>query len=63
MGTERKINRNKLKKAYENNKISKAWRTYQINKYGIQEWCKKYNDSQKVKNNANKATRGTAYII
>lgn len=60
---ERKVNRNKLKIAQQNNKISKNWRTYQINKYGIQDWCNKYNQSQKIKNRANKATPSTAYYV
>lgn len=60
---ERKVNRNKLKKAQQNNKINKSWRTYQISKYGIQEWCNKYNQSQKTKNRTNKATPSTAYYV
>lgn len=59
----RKVNRNKLKKAYKSNKINRGWREYQINKYGIDDWCKKYNDSKKVTNKANKATPGTAYYV
>ena len=63
MSIERKTNRNKLKKAYKKNKINKAWREYQINKYGIQNWCKKFNDSKKVTNKASKVTPGTAYYV
>lgn len=59
----RKVNRNKLKKAYKSNKINRGWREYQINKYGIDDWCKKYNDSKKVTNKANKATPATAYYV
>lgn len=63
MSIERKINRNKLKKAYKNNKINKAWREYQINKYGIKNWCKKFNKSKKVTNKVNKATPDTACYV
>lgn len=59
----RKVNRNKLKKVYKSNKINRGWREYQINKYGIDDWCKKYNDSKKVTNKASKATPGTAYYV
>lgn len=63
MNIRRKINRNKLKNAQQNNKINNNWREYQISKYGINKWCKIYNDSQKVKNKANKATKGTAFYV
>lgn len=63
MSINRKINRNKLKKAYKNNKINKGWREYQIHKYGIQSWCKKFNESKKVANKGNKATPDTAFFI
>lgn len=63
MSIERKTNRNKLKNAQKNNKINKAWREYQINKYGIKIWCRKFNDSRKLTNKANKATPETAHFI
>ena len=63
MSIERKLNRNKLKNAHKNNKINKAWREYQINKYGIQSWCEKFNNSKNIKNKASKATPDTAYYV
>lgn len=63
MSIDRKVNRNKFKNAYKNNKINKAWREYQISKFGINNWCKKYNNSKNVSNKANKATPQTAFFI
>lgn len=63
MSIERKSNRNKLKNAHKNNKINKAWREYQINKYGIQSWCEKLNNSKNITNKASKATPSTAYYV
>lgn len=34
----RKIARNRLKKAYGNNKITKAWKSIQIKKYGLKKY-------------------------
>lgn len=63
MSVDRKINRNKLKNAYKSNKINRGWREYQINKYGIQNWCKKFNSSRKINNKANKVAPDTAYHV
>lgn len=63
MSIERKTNRNKLKNAHKNNKINKSWREYQINKYGIRNWCDKYNQSQKNINKASRATPSNAYYV
>ncbi len=63
MNIERKINRNKLKKAQGNNKIRISWREYQINKYGIRKWCKLYNKSQKVRNKEERVTPQTAFYV
>lgn len=63
MGFERKVNRNKLKKAQGNNKIQKAWRYYQIKKYGIGKWCKMYNKSKNIKNKEERVTPETAYYV
>lgn len=63
MSFERKVNRNKLKKAQENNKIQKAWRYYQIEKYGAKKWCNLYNKSKNIKNKASQATPSTAFYF
>ena len=63
MSIDRKVKRNKLKNAYKNNKINRAWREYQINKLGVNNWCKQYNNSKKVSNKADKATSKTAFFI
>lgn len=63
MNIDRKINRNKLKKAQGNNKIKNNWRAYQISKYGIKEWCKIYNASTNIKDKGNKVTPKTAYNV
>lgn len=63
MNIERKVNRNKIKKAHKNNKIREVWRFYQIEKYGIQEWCKMYNKSTNIKDRANKVTPENAHYI
>ncbi len=63
MSFERKVNRNKLKKAQRNNKIQKAWRYYQIEKYGIGEWCKLHNKSKNIKNKEERVTPETARYV
>lgn len=63
MSIDRKVKRNKLKNAYKNNKINRAWREYQINKLGVNNWCKQYNNSKKFSNKADKATPKTAFFI
>lgn len=63
MNIERKINRNKLKKAQGNNKIKNNWKSYQINKYGIIKWCKLYNSTTNIKDKGNIVTPKTAYNV
>ena len=63
MNIDRKVNRNKLKKAQGNNKIKMSWREFQISKYGIFKWCKMYNNSQKLSNKENKVTPETAFLV
>ena len=63
MSIERKINRNRLKNAQKNNKINILWREYQVNKYGISNWCRKFNDSKKTTNKANRVTPSTVFYI
>ena len=61
MSITRQIERNKLKQKQQNNKIRKAWRTYQINKYSIQGYCKMYNKNNPKK--LDKLTSKEAYLI
>lgn len=63
MNFERKVNRNKLKKAQQNNKIQQAWRYYQIKKYGIKKWCDMFNASKNIKNKSERVTPKTAYYV
>lgn len=39
----RKIARNMAKKSVGSNKIRRTWRKFQIERYGVKEWCKMYN--------------------
>ena len=45
----RKIERNKIKQNYGNNKIQKAWRQKQVNEYGIQGYIDMHNKNCKDK--------------
>ena len=51
MSTTRTIQRNKIKNEQQNNKIRKAWRIFQVEKYGIQDYCDMYNKNNKNKIN------------
>lgn len=51
MSIERTIQRNKIKNEQQNNKIRKEWRIFQVEKYGIQDYCDMYNKNNKNKIN------------
>lgn len=59
----RKIARNNMKQKQGNNEINLAWRSRQIKKYGVKDWCKLFNKSQNIKNKASRMTPKTAYYI
>lgn len=47
----RKLERNKIKRDYGNNKIKKAWRQKQVNEYGMQDYIDMHNKNCKDKIN------------
>ena len=47
--TDRKIQRNFLKKYMGSNRIRKAWRDFQIHKYGLEQYVAMYNKNQNKK--------------
>lgn len=51
MSTTRTIQRNRLKNSQQSDRIRKAWRTFQVNKYAIQDYCDMYNKNNKNKIN------------
>ena len=51
MSTTRTIQRNRLKNSQQSDRIRKAWRTFQVNKYAIQDYCDMYNKNSKNKIN------------
>lgn len=51
MSTTRTIQRNRLKNSQQSNRIRKAWRIFQVEKYGIQDYCDMYNKNNKNKMN------------
>ncbi len=72
MSVLRQIKRNKLKLRQQNNKIRKAWRSKQIEKYSIQEYCDLINknnskikkvNGKKVRITRNKLTPSEAYMV
>ena len=44
--SDRKIQRNFLKKYMKSNRIRKAWRDFQIHKYGLEQYVNMYNKNQ-----------------
>lgn len=61
MSIERTIQRNKIKNEQQNNKIRKVWRIFQVEKYGIQDYCDMYNKNNK--NKINKLKPVDVYMV
>ena len=61
MSTTRTIQRNRLKNSQQSNRIRKAWRIFQVEKYGIQDYCYMYNKNNK--NNKNKIKPVDVYMV
>ena len=61
MSIERNIQRNKIRNKHQNETIRKAWRTFQVNKYAIQDYCDMYNKNNK--NKINKLKPVDVYMV